>query len=118
MTEDEPFTTPALPDELNVAPSAVLVNLPEPAPLFDAWPALSSSKFSVGSPSELVVVPALKTIGDFVRMIVCVAGSVSLTSVGASLAPVMVKVTGCDELTPYARRGPPDISTRSNEISA
>src|ERR1700744_743290 len=102
VTEDEPCTTPAPPEPLNVAPRASLVKLPWPAPLFEVDPTEipRSSNVSVDNPSALVVVPALKTIGDFARMIVCVAGSVSLTIVGASLLPVTVKVTGCDELAP------------------
>src|ERR1700742_200410 len=102
VTEDEPCTTPASPEPLNVASRAVLVKLPCPAPLLDAEPAVmpDSSNVSVDKPSAFVDIPAPRTIGDFARMIVCVTGLVSPTMVGASLLPVTVNVTGSDELTP------------------
>src|ERR1700744_2877022 len=92
VTEDEPCVTPALPDELNDAPIAVLWELTSPEPLFEGKPALmpASSNVSVGNPSEFVDVPALRTIGAWDRMTVCVVGLVSLAIVGASLLPVTV----------------------------
>src|ERR1700738_3721872 len=94
LTEDEPLTTPALPDPENVASSASLSKLPCPPPLLEGEPCgdLLVSNVSLSRPSEFVLTPAASTMGvtGLKTTTACVAGLVSLRMVGASLAPVMV----------------------------